>query len=87
MMRLTRMKPRKLRLVADVSGFQTVIAQVHVRNFASEPELKDWTELACPSCLTQTKYHGATYECESCGQSYSWWGKLLRVIKGTKHKV
>jgi hypothetical protein len=81
------MKPRKLRLVAEVSGFPTAIAEVHIQNFANEPELHDWTELVCPSCLTPTKYHGATYECEGCHQNYPWWGKLLRVIKGTKQKV
>lgn len=81
------MKPRKLRLVATVAGFQTAIAEVHIQNFASEPELKDWTELVCPTCMTPTKYHGAVYECETCHSSYSWWGKLLRVIKGTKQKV
>jgi hypothetical protein len=42
------MKPRKLKLVAMVSGFATNIAEVHIQNFASEPELKDWTELVCP---------------------------------------
>jgi hypothetical protein len=82
-----RMKPRKLRLVADVSGFATAIAEVHIANFASEPELKDWTDLVCPTCLTSTEYHGAGYECKTCNQTYSWWGKLVRVLKGTKTKL
>jgi hypothetical protein len=83
------MKPRKLKLVAMVSGFATNIAEVHIQNFASEPELKDWTELVCPVCLKPTKYHGASYECETCEghPTFSWWGKLLRVVKGTTSKV
>jgi len=81
------MKPRKLKLVAKVAGFPTAIAEVHIQNFASEPELKDYTELVCPSCLEPTEYHPASYECKKCGQTFSWWGKLVRVIKGTKVKI
>lgn len=81
------MKPRKLRLVAKVSGFPTAIAEVHIQNFASEAELKDYTELVCPNCLEPTEYHPATYECKKCNQTFSWWGKLVRVIKGTKVKL
>ena len=43
------MKPRKLKLVADVMGMQTPIAEVHIRNFADEQQLNEWTELVCPS--------------------------------------
>jgi len=81
------MKPRKLKLIAKVSGFPTAIAEVHIQNFASEAELKDWTDLVCPTCLEQPEYHGASYECKKCGQTFSWWGKLLRIIKGTKTKL
>jgi len=76
------MKPRKLKLVAKVMGMETPIAQVHIQNFANEAELKDWTDLVCPKCLEKPKYIGSKYEC--CGETYSWWGKLARVIKGTK---
>jgi hypothetical protein len=78
------MKPRKLKLVAEVSGFPTSIAEVHIQNFATERELKDWTDLVCPNCLEPTNYHGSSYECQKCNQTFSWWGKLARVIKGTK---
>jgi hypothetical protein len=81
------MKPRKLKLIAEVSGFPTAIAEVHIQNFASEAELKDWTDLVCPTCLEPTEYKGGGYECKKCNGSYSWWGKLLRVVKGTKTKV
>jgi len=81
------MKPRKLKLIAEVSGFPTAIAEVHIQNFASEAELKDWTDLVCPTCLERPEHHGASYECKKCGQTFSWWGKLLRVIKGTKTKL
>jgi hypothetical protein len=81
------MKPRTLKLVADVMSMQTVIAEVRVQTFAKEPELKDWTELVCPKCNTKPSYQGAIYKCPQCGESYSWWGKLKRVIQGTVEEV
>jgi hypothetical protein len=81
------LKPRRLKLVAKVAGFPTDIAEVHIQNFASEAELKDWTEMVCPECLGETKYQGAGYSCSSCNQTYSWWGKLKRVAKGTKNII
>lgn len=80
------MKPRTLKIVANVMGMETAIAVVKIQAFATEPELKDWTELVCPECKKKTKYSGARYECE-CGETYSWWGKLLRVVKGTVKEV
>jgi len=81
------LKPRKLRLIAKVSGFPTSIAEVHIQNFASEAELKDWTELVCPECLEPTSYQGGGYSCPKCQGSFSWWGKLKRVAKGTKNII
>ncbi len=81
-----QVKPRRLKLVAKVSGFATPIAEVSIQNFASEAELKDWTELVCPECLKPTKYQGGGSACKAHG-SFSWWGKLARVVKGTTTKV
>lgn len=80
------MKPRTLKIVADVMGMQTAIAVVKIQAFATEPELKQWTELVCPKCNKKPRYSGARYECE-CGATYSWWGKLKRVLKGTVQEV
>jgi len=81
------MKPRKLTLVAKVMGMDTKIAQVKIQNFAKETELKDWTDLVCPKCLEKPGYHKSLYECNSCNETYSWWGKLARIVKGTKQII
>lgn len=81
------MKPRTLKLVANVMGMQTAIAEVRVQNFAKEPELKDWTDLVCPKCNTKPSYQGAIYKCPKCGETFSWWGKLKRVIRDTVTEV
>jgi hypothetical protein len=80
------MKQRTLKVVADVMGMQTSIAVLKIQAFATEPELRQWTELVCPKCSNKPSYRKAVYECE-CGQSYSWWGKLKRVLKGTVTEV
>lgn len=81
------MKQRTLNVVADVMGMQTSIAVLKITSFATEPELRTWTELVCPKCNSKPKYHTASYECEECGATFSWWGKLKRVIKGTVIEV
>jgi hypothetical protein len=80
------MKQRTLKVVADVMGMQTSIAVLKIQAFATEPELREWTDLVCPKCNEKPKYSGATYEC-NCGAQYSWWGKLKRVLKGTVTEV
>jgi len=80
------MKQRTLKVVADVMGMQTSIAVLKIQAFATEPDLKEWTDLVCPKCGKVPKYSGANYNC-GCGESYSWWGKLKRVIKGTVTEV
>lgn len=81
------MKPRTLKLVADVMGMQTAIAEVRIQTFAKEPALSEWTGLVCPECSEKPEYQRAIYKCGHCGQSYSWWGKLKRVLKGTVEEV
>lgn len=76
------MKNRKLRLVANVSGFDTLIAEVKIQNFASEIDVKDWTELVCPTCNERPTWKGG-YECPKDNQTFGHWSKLKRVIKGT----
>jgi hypothetical protein len=80
------MKQRTLKVVADVMGMQTSIAVLKIQSFATEPELRAWTDLVCPKCNKKPKYSGASYNCD-CGASYSWWGKLKRVLKGTVTEV
>lgn len=87
------MKQRTLEVVANVMGMTTKIAVLKIQSFATEPELKTWTDLVCPSCLEEKKeavkptYQGAGYRCEGCGFTASWWGKLARVLKGTTEKL
>lgn len=76
------MKNRKLKLVARVNGFETVIAEVKIQNFADEVDVKEWTELVCPICGEKPQYHGG-YVCEKDNASFNHWSKLKRVIKGT----
>lgn len=76
------MKNRKLRLVANISGFETVIAEVAIKNFASEIDVKDWTDLVCPQCGTKPKWTGG-YICPNDQTTFNHWSKLKRVIKGT----
>lgn len=76
------MKNRKLRLVANVSGFDTLIAEVKIENFASEVDVKAWTDLVCPTCDTHPNWTGG-YECPNDHQKFNHWSQLKRVIKGT----
>lgn len=77
------MKNRKLRLVATVAGFDTLIAEVKIQNFADEIDVKEWTELVCPVCGEKPEWHGG-YVCQKDNAQYNHWSKLSRVIKGTK---
>lgn len=76
------MKNRKLKLVANVAGFDTLIAEVKIQNYASEADVKEWTDLVCPACDTLPKWQGG-YVCPNDGQTFNHWSKLKRVIKGT----
>jgi hypothetical protein len=76
------LKNRKLRLVANVSGFDTLIAEVKIQNFADEIDVKEWTDLVCPSCGTKPFWKGG-YVCPNDSQAFNHWSKLKRVIKGT----
>lgn len=76
------MKNRKLRLVANVSGFDTLIAEVKLQNFADEVDVKQWTDLVCPACGEKPEYHGG-YVCPKDNQSFPHWSRLKRVIRGT----
>lgn len=76
------MKNRKLKLVATISGFDTLIAEVKLQNFADEIDVKEWTELVCPICGKPTEYHGG-YVCPNDKSAYNHWSKLKRVIRGT----
>lgn len=77
------MKNRKLKLMANVAGFDTVIAEVKIQNFADEVDVKEWTELVCPICGEPTQWHGG-YVCQKDNATYNHWSKLMRVIRGTK---
>lgn len=76
------MKNRKLKLVANISGFDTVIAEVKIENFADEIDVKNWTDLVCPICGKLPKWHGG-YVCETDNATFNHWSKLKRVIRGT----
>lgn len=78
------MKNRKLRLVANVAGFDTLIAEVKIQNFADEVDVKDWTDLVCPICGERPEWHGG-YVCAKDNATYNHWSKLMRVIRGTKN--
>lgn len=77
---------RKLRLVANISGFDTLIAEVKIQNFADEIEVKKWTDLVCPICGEKTEYHGG-YVCQKDKAQFNHWSKLKRVIKGTAKEL
>lgn len=76
------MKNRKLKLVANVAGFDTLIAEVKIQNYADEVDVKDWTELVCPDCGTKPTWKGG-YECPNDHRSFGHWSQLKRVFKGT----
>lgn len=80
------MKNRKLKLVANVAGFDTLIAEVKIQNFADEIDVKEWTELVCPKCGGQTAWHGG-YRCPSDEITFGHWSQLKRVLKGTKEAL
>lgn len=80
------MKNRKLKLVADVAGFETLIAEVKIQNYASEVDVKEWTELVCPICGEKPKWDGG-YVCEKDNATFGHWSHLKRVTRGTNQEL
>ena len=85
------MKNRKLKLVANVAGFDTLIAEVKIQNYANEVDVKEWTELVCPECGEKPHWKGG-YVCEGNesldikhdSRTFGHWSQLRRVLRGTK---
>lgn len=65
-----------------MSGFDTLIAEVKIQNYASEIDVKEWTELVCPTCNEKPAWKGG-YECSKDQQTFGHWSKLKRIIRGT----
>jgi hypothetical protein len=77
------MRPRKLKIAVRISGMEMPIAAVRIQPFAEMIEAD--TELLCPKCKQKPKWVGG-YECQ-CGERYTHWSQLLRVVKATSEPI
>ena len=77
------MRPRILKIAVRISGMEMPIASVKIEKFADviEPE----TELLCPKCKQKPIWNGG-YDCQ-CGEHYTHWSRLLRVVKATGEPI
>jgi hypothetical protein len=67
-------------------GFSANIATIKIGNPAKERELKDYTDLVCPTDNKKTQYQPSSYKC-TCGFTATTWQSLKRVLKGTTTPV
>ena len=76
------MRPRKLKLIANLSGFPMALGVVSVKNFAHVREAK--TDLVCRTCGKKPSY-SSLYKCE-CGEEVKHWSGLNRIVSAT-HQI
>jgi hypothetical protein len=77
------MRPRKLKLVAQLGGMPLAWGEVKVQNFSRMRESD--TTLVCPECGEKPKFSGG-YHCEICDKDYNHWTKLRRILTAT-HEI
>jgi len=76
------MRERIIRITADLGGMTTTVGEVRITGFAKVIEQE--TEKFCPKCGAKPGWVG--YEC-SCGQRYSHWSYLKRILKSTGQEI
>lgn len=85
------MRPRKIKVSIQLSGFTMPIGELKVKKFADYRGIanESWrsknTERICPDCGGVPQWSGH-YTCP-CGKTYNHWSKLKQILKATKEAI